>query len=557
MELARAGSVIVRRMYLLVLGALCVGAFAYVWSDRQPVTYKASAQVVVALQPGETITSQKISRAVALAQRYAKQPVPNEVVQTIYETAGARTPAQIRGELAISAPAGQPQLSLVVRDANSAVSRDLANTAAATFAQYYTRQSLTEDASLAKQQADIQSQLRQIGKDVSQTQEALATAQAQHTDTTALQAHLDSLRAQQSQLNQQLAIITQARGQLPVSLWVAKIATASSREGSTPVVNAAFGMGAGIFAGVCLALLLDLLNGVVRGPNDTARFAGLQAVGTVRRSSTEEDEPSTMVADEYFAVAHAYSELQRNLRFLNATQSLQVLLVAPAGGGSSMDLVGIRVAISYALAGTRTLVIDANWTEPTLEARFGLPLSERGFFTSLVTVGQNRGTQLDAIVATPIPGLYALPVGPTPPNLDDLLSSSLPDQLIAALTTHFEQIVVLAPAELDIIAGQQLAGRMHGALVVAYAGSTTGRQLAGIAQSLRRAHCYVPGAVLVSENGARAPRAPSRSSTRANAADSVATPPGSLQSRLPTVAMGSMVGSSMPAERSSAMNLDA
>lgn len=554
MELARAGSVIVRRMYLLVLGALCIGAFTYFWSARQPVTYTASAQVVVALQPGETITSQHISHAAALARSYAKQPLPNAVVQTVYDTVRARTPAQIRDELVLSAAAGQPQIALVVRDANPVISRDVVNAAAVAFAEYYSRQSLDEDASLAKREADTRSLLQQIGKDISQTQEALATAQAQHADTAALQAQLDSQQAQQSQLNQQLATITQARGELPVNLWVAKIATEASREGQTPVVNAAFGMAAGIFAGICLALLLDLLDGVVRVSNDTARFAGLQTIGTVRRSSAEEDEPSTMTADEYFAVAEAYSGLLRNLRFLNATQSLQVLLVAPAGGGSSMDLVGIRVAISYALAGTRTLVIDANWAVPTLEARFGLPLAERGFFTSLVAVRQNLGTPLGAIAATTIPGLYALPVGLTPPNLDDLLSSSLLDQLIALLTANFEQIVVLAPAELDTIAGQQLAGRMHGALVVAYAGSTTGRELAEIAQSLRRAHCYVPGAVLVSENGGRAP---TRTSARLDTADSVSTPSRSLQSRPPTVAMDSMVGSSTPAERSSAMTLDA
>jgi Mrp family chromosome partitioning ATPase len=198
-----------------------------------------------------------------------------------------------------------------------------------------------------------------------------------------------------------------------------------------------------------------------------------------------------------------------------------------------MDLVGSHLAITYALAGARTLVVDANWEEPTLEARFGLPLAERGFFTSLVDVGQNLRAPLDAIVSTPIPDLYALPVGPIPPNIDDLLLSSLPDQLLAALTASFQQIVVLAPAELHTDAAQQLIGRMHGALVVAHTGSTTGQQLADTAQSLRRAHCYLAGAVLVSEHGMRPPG-------RVNTAGNVSRPQVPSGSFPPTVAAGSM-----------------
>ena len=303
-----------------------------------------------------------------------------------------------------------------------------------------------------------------------------------------------------------MSTISKALAQPLADFWVATVANEAAQLTLPPSMNAAFGAVSGIFAGICLALFLDLLDGVIRVSSDTTRFAGLISIASVQGLPETGSESVVVRQDEYGTVSDTYPDLLRNLAFMGVSHPLNMLLIAPAGAEEnaelrmdSLDQVGVNLAISHALAGTRTLLVDANWSAPTLEARFGLPRADRGLFTSLVAAGHNPSAGLDAIRPTPVPGLSALPVGPLPPNLDELAQSPLLEQLLTILTANFDRIVVLAPAQLHTPAGQYFAACMDGALVVARVGATTGRELADTAQALRRANCYLAGAALVSE----------------------------------------------------------
>lgn len=522
MELTRAGSAVLRRIYLLILGAVVVAAGVYLWSARQQATYQATAQVVVTLNIGATVTDFHLGLAETLAQKYAAKALPDDMVDMVHGAVPARTPASIRHELTLNVVAGQPLIVITARDTNPSIALDMTNSAALAFVNYYSQQSAAADDALAKQEAALQTQLQQLNKKVSQTQAALASAQAQGGDTTALSQQLTSLQTQQAQVSSQLADVSKQRATPQPSFWVASRSKAAQRVGADPQISAAFGAGAGLFAGVCLALLLDLLDGTVRESGDTMRFAGLNTLGAVRALAGEEDGPALIRREEYAAVAGSYESLVRNLAFLGATRSLQTLLVASCDAVSGMDQVGINLAITQALAGVRTLLVDANWQLPTLEARLDLPPANQGLFTSLVATAKKPDAAFDAIMPTLVDNLFALPVGPLPPNLDDLVQSSLLDQLNTALQGAFEQIVVLAPAQLRDTAGRHLIERMDGALVVARAGSTTGRELADVAQALRRANAYLAGAVLVTPSHSGRTRSPGSSSVARGAAPSAA-----------------------------------
>src|SRR5579872_1593812 len=313
MELTRAGSAVLRRLYLLVLGTVLVAGAVYIWTARQQATYQATAQVVVTLNVGTSITGSRLSLSETLAQKYAAKPLPDDVVNTVHRAVPQRTPASIRHELTIRAVAGQPLIVMTARDINPSIALAMTNSAALAFVNYYSQQSAAADDALAKQEAALQTQLQQLNKKVSQTQAALASALAQGGDTTALSQQLTSLQTQQSQVSSQLADISKQRAAPLASFWVASQAKAAQRVGADPQISAAFGAGAGLFAGVCLALLLDLLDGTIRESGDTMRFAGLSTLGAVRALAGEEDGPALIHREEYAAVASSYESLVRNL----------------------------------------------------------------------------------------------------------------------------------------------------------------------------------------------------------------------------------------------------
>lgn len=503
MEVRRASGAVVRRIYLLLIGAVLMAAAVSFWSVRHPPVYQATAQVVVTLNIGAAVTDYHLGLSARLAQKYAAQTLPEDVVETVHRAVPARTPASIRRDLTLSVVAGQPLIVITAQDTDPEITLKMTNSVSLAFVNYYSLQNFLAEDALAKQETALQTQLQQLNGQIAQTQAAIASAQAKGRDTTTLRQQLTALQTQQSQISGQLANVAQQRETPLGDFWVASQATATQQIGIDSRVSAVFGAAAGLFAGICAALLLDLLDGTVRGPADTIRFAGLNTVATVPALPGEDDEPSLIREEEYGLVASSYKELVRNLAFLDATHSLQVLLVAPCGGTSNLDQVGINLAITQALAGIRTLVIDANWESPTLDMWLGLPPTKQGFFTSLAATATNPGAAFDMMMPAPINNLFALPVGPLPPNLEELLRSSLLDQLSASLREAFEYIVVLAPADLRGSAGLQLAERMDGALVVAQSSSTTGRELADVAQVLRRAHTYLAGTVLVTQHQTR------------------------------------------------------
>lgn len=496
MELTRASGALARRVYLLALGALIMGALVYVWAVRQPATYQAKAQVVVTLHLNAAMTPAQLDDTIALARQSAAAPLPDHVVAEIHNTVLTRTVPQIRKALSLGMLAGQPVVVVTARDADPAVAVSLANAAALSLAGADEVAAGDVRAKLADQISTMQAQLSTITKQIAQTQAQIATAKANQQDTTTLQATLSAQEASQQQILNQLGTAQAVYARPQAHFWTSQVATAAEPIGLVEPAASLLGAVVGLLGGAAAALLLDLLDGMVRGPRDTERFAGLRTIASLAEPLSDDDALSMIRPEDYFTLAGAYQDLLRNLAFLDATQRVRTVLVAAADGTTGADIVGIKLAITCARDGQRTLIVDANWNLPTLEARFGLPPSQRGLFTGMISVAPDAVRALDAIVPTDIPGLAALPLGPLPPNLDELMRTPLLDQLLQLLAERFQQIVVLAPPQLDSVAGRQLIERMDGVLVVVRAGATTGADLADTAKLLRRANAYLAGAVL-------------------------------------------------------------
>lgn len=496
MELTRAGGAVVRRIYLLALGALLMGGLVYVWAVRQPATYQAKAQVVVTLQLNAAMTAAQLDYSITLARQSAAAPLSEHVVDDVHNAVPSRSATQIRKALSLGMLAGQPVVVVSARDADPTTAVSLANAAALSLAGADEVAAGEARSKLADQIAALQAQLATLLKQITETQAQIATAKANHQDATALETTLSTQQASQQQILNQLGSTQAAYARPQAHFWMSQVATAAEPVGLVEPAASLLGAVVGLLGGAAAALLLDLLDGMVRAPRDTERFAGLRTIASLAEPLSVDDAPSMIRPEDYFALAGAYQGLLRNLAFLDATQHLRTVLVAAADGGAGADLVGIKLAITCAREGQRTLVVDANWNLPSLEARFGLPPSQRGLFTSMISVGPDPARALDAVAPTDLPGLSVLPLGPLPPNLDELMRTPLLDQLLKRLADHFQQIIVLAPPQLDSVAGRQLIERMDGVLVVVRAGATTGAELADTAKLLRRANAFLVGAAL-------------------------------------------------------------
>lgn len=492
---SRTVNAVTRRTYLLLLGVLVVGGVTYLWSGRTAVIYRASALVSVAYSadPGQPVALRDVADAISYAHKFGSAPLPATAVAEAAAAVPERTTRQIISEVRLSPASGQPLITVSVEDVDPQVAQQLATQTALAVVHYYT-------AATAQAAADVVSGLQQqiVAQNaaIAQTQAELAAAQKSGGPTSVLQ---QTLSQQQSQLQTLQAQLTAAqRNALNPQpfITVASVATGADQVTTNNALNAVLGALAGLLAACGLALFIDYLDGSLRTVDEIKQWCGLETLATVPDAPVD-DASLPLLPEIYFAVAAPFRSLLRNVRFLDAAQMQQVVLVVPVDAAPTEDWVAINLAITAALAGQRVLLLDGNWSQPSLATRFGLNDSETGFFTAVAAMKSDAELVRSAIRETGVPQLYALPVGPLPPNLSDLLKTDLLDRLFDVLREAFELIVVIAPHDLTSEPGARILEHMDGVLLSVRAGYTSGEEAGALATSLRKANAYLAGAVMV------------------------------------------------------------
>lgn len=192
------------------------------------------------------------------------------------------------------------------------------------------------------------------------------------------------------------------------------------------------------------------------------------------------------------------SELVRSLR-ANLSHVLEdwpgdtnpAVTVASLTGSVGRRLIAANLAIAAAQAGIRTLLIDADMRAPALHRLFNV--EDRTGLSSFLAGRQSR-PQIQRI--TPIPGLFFLPAGPTPPNPAELLAR-LQSALPAMRAETSASLVLINAPPLD--AAEDLyvvAAAAPAVLMVVRRHFTHAKPLVAAAGRLKLAGATVVGSVL-------------------------------------------------------------
>lgn len=158
--------------------------------------------------------------------------------------------------------------------------------------------------------------------------------------------------------------------------------------------------------------------------------------------------------------AGAYRAVRTNLT-LGAGRDARTILVASPTPGDGRSTTASNLAIAFAGAGYRTLLIDCDLVRPVQHLIF-----ETEFDTGLTSVWAGTCALRDAIRPTSVQNLHLLPCGPTPVNPSDLLTSKRFSLLVRALLGAFDRVVIDSPPLANASDGQVLAASADGTLLV-------------------------------------------------------------------------------------------
>lgn len=198
----------------------------------------------------------------------------------------------------------------------------------------------------------------------------------------------------------------------------------------------AFGLVAGLGAGLGLALLLDRLDRRFRYPMQATHELGLQILGVV----PEIDQRRPQTPEQVAQIVEAFRSIRMNTRYAVMPSERVALTITSPGASDGKSLIASNLALSFAEGGWRTALVDGDLRRGQLHETFDLE-SGPGLVEYL------EGTSLlgEIIQPTRHDNLSLVATGTKHRRGPELLATSRMQQLIAALSGEFDAVIVDTP----------------------------------------------------------------------------------------------------------------
>jgi tyrosine-protein kinase len=433
------------RWWLIALITLVCAVASYGVSTRVLAKqYTASATFEVNIpatqlnNPNAVITPQQVQTDAQLA---TSLPVAQQTIAELH-LQKVLTPDSLIGKTSCSASdVAQTFTCSVVYNSRSMALKLMSKLADVVIATNY-----------ANQTQQLQPLLSQVKAQINSTQADLNDAEtALHTpgaDTVTLTARIDSdnqallgLRQQQIQLQQSLA--TQANSIILLDPAQAPAGPTSPR----PLVNTLLAALAGLMIAIGGILLADYLDDSPRSPEHLSSVMGAPIFASLPRVTRRKGQLPETVTSPHSDAAEAYRILRTSIRFANVDAPIRSLLVTSSNVGEGKTTTATNLAVTFAQAGVRVVLVDADLRRPTVHEAFDLD-NTVGLTTVLYS---QRDLQWSEVLRPgPVPRLQILSAGPLPPNPAELLSSRRMHRVMEHLRANAELVIVDSPPLLHV-----------------------------------------------------------------------------------------------------------
>jgi capsular exopolysaccharide synthesis family protein len=259
-----------------------------------------------------------------------------------------------------------------------------------------------------------------------------------------------------------------------------------------PVFSLLLALVGGTILGCGTAFFFEYLDSRIKSPEEIDTYLGLPSIGMIPALGKQWKDADPLITNGVPpSFAEAFRTLRTNVLFSAATPGCRSIAVTSTGPGEGKTLVASNLAIGFATAGQRVLLLDADMRRPRLHDVL-TGAQEPGL--SNVLVGNTSAG--DALRKTAVPNLYVLTAGRIPPNPAELLGSRAFKELLASIRERFDWIVIDTPPVMAVTDPNIVASLTDGVVFVIGAEMTSYRIARRALQQLEHAHAAFAGAVL-------------------------------------------------------------
>jgi non-specific protein-tyrosine kinase len=486
-----------KRWFPLIIGSVLLAAgVAYVVSSLLPKTYEARATLIVgqslsAANPdyNQILVSQRLSTT--YASIVTKRPALDAVIK---ELGLKMTSDELVREVRANAPLDSTQLIIAVQDADPARAASIANAMSG--------QLVAASPAIQGRQAEIQafidSGLTATQTQINETQAQIAALNALPERTVKQETDLASLEERQVSLRASFAtLLSSFSASASNLLTVVEPAIAPPEPVSPrPLLNTIVAAMLGLLLAAGIIAIAELLYDGISDSDTVLEVAGVSTLGTIMRMKTEKGraEMYQLAAILYprSGVAEAYRTLRTNIEFTSVDAPIHTLLVTSSMPDEGKTITAANLAVVFAQAGRRVLLVDADLRKPGVHLVFDLPNAH-----GLTTLLRNDAVGLDSIVqTTEQENLRILTSGPLPPNPAELTASQRLRTVLEGLKAGEDLVILDGPPLQAVTDSAILSSFVDATLLVIDAQHSRRRTVRQAREALAKADARVIGAVL-------------------------------------------------------------
>lgn len=195
-------------------------------------------------------------------------------------------------------------------------------------------------------------------------------------------------------------------------------------------------------------------------------------------------------------VSETFRTLRTNIQFMNTNKRLKTLLVTSTMPGEGKSWVASNLAVTFAQAGRRVILIDADMRKGRVYSIFGVT-PRPGLSNYLSGVGENdeRNDLGNYLRKTEIPNLYVMPAGNIPPNPSELLVTHQMRNLLEELKRECD-IVIIDGTPSKLVTDAVILSRFTDSTIVVTAHNQTKKDdLAQVVKDIKNVGGHVAGVV--------------------------------------------------------------
>lgn len=495
-DFRRYFGVLRKRKLVVLLALVVVAGVAFAVGSFQAPTYQAAALLLI--QEPATSASGSVFGQNSQAQTNASVLVGTQIEIVTSRPVRDAVVKQLGASPSVAvSEVGQTQV-IKVRASSASPERaaKVANAWANAYIDFTRTQDINSDLAATTQ---IQSKVDDLQKQIDALDGEVANASPADRATI-----VANVGAQRNSLVTQQGLFRQRLDQIQVDsslrTGAAQLVTPASVPTSPfspkPVRDAILGLAVGLILGVGLAFLLDYLDDSVSSVDDLERAtSGLANLALIPQVTgwKAQDEPCLISVEEpTSAAAEAYRSLRTAIQFIGLDHAARIIQITSPNAEEGKTTTLSNLGVALANAGQRVCLCCCDLRRPRIHQFFGLDNA-----SGLTSVILGHDSLSAAVQPVPnVDGLFLLASGPKPPNPSELLASPRAAEVIRALSTIYDVVLIDCPPVLPVTDAAVIAGIVDATLLAVAAGLSARREVTRAVQVLQQVHAPLIGTVL-------------------------------------------------------------